>query len=103
MHVLSVRVWKRLGKFRWLTRCNCVQIICAVNGKGVELQINLVQAAATAGNVKQFFPAEFGIYGAVGAACLVLPCALLVLTLLAPFSEHLRILHGFDGESNTLI
>ncbi|KAK9826082.1 hypothetical protein WJX81_000383 [Elliptochloris bilobata] len=45
-------------------------IICAVNGKGVELQSNLVQAAAAAGTVKQFFPAEFGIYGAVGVdAC----------------------------------
>ena len=44
------------------------QIICAVNEPVVALQTNLVQAAATAGNVKQFFPSEFGIFGAVGAA-----------------------------------
>ena len=46
-----------------------VQIICAVNGPAVALQTNLVQAAATAGTVKQFFPSEFGIFGAVGAPC----------------------------------
>ena len=44
------------------------QIICAVNGPAVALQTNLVQAAATAGTVQQFFPSEFGILGAVGAA-----------------------------------
>ena len=56
-----------------------MQIICAVNGPAVALQTNLVQAAAAAGTVKQFFPSEFGIFGAVGAACAAWPCWVLCL------------------------
>ena len=42
------------------------QIICVVTREATEAQVNLVHAAAAAGNVKQFFPSEFGILGAVG-------------------------------------
>jgi len=57
----------RVADMVWsLTVFERPQIICVVTREATEAQVNLVHAAAAAGNVKQFFPSEFGILGAVG-------------------------------------
>lgn len=63
-----------------LTTVGHPQIICVVTREATEAQVNLVQAAATAGTVKQFFPSEFGILGAVGASMDRLPRCLYQMT-----------------------
>lgn len=55
----------------WL---GAAQVISAVNGPGLLLQLNLVEAAQKAANpTLQFIPSEFSAYGAVGEPC-IYPC-----------------------------
>ena len=50
-------------------------MVSAVNGPGLLLQLNLVEAAKKAANpTLQFIPSEFSAFGAVGEPC-ILPVA----------------------------
>lgn len=45
-------------------------MVSAVNGPGLLLQLNLVEAAKKAANpTLQFLPSEFSAFGAVGKPC----------------------------------